>query len=548
MRVRPIGVALAIAALPVAMAATPASIRGPLEGRPDAIVDLNSAEGLIAVSGTWQVRETTLVPATFHRVAADLSPTGPEAATFDVGDTPGSEGFVRGGWTSVPAGQLNSRVGPGRSAFAWYRLRVVMPERVGGLDVAGLGAVFEVVVDDYAEVWVNGQLTRRLGQQGGSLIAGFNAPNRVVLTRAARPGQVFDLAVFAANGPLSDPPANYVWIRSATIDFYRARDAAREVPIGVDRRDARLSSVLPDSVRLEHLATGFQFTEGPVWVPAEQALLFSDPNDNTIYRWTEDAGVSVFRVKSGYTGTDIGLYHQPGSNGLALDAQGRLTIAEHGNRRITRLERNGVVTVLADRFQGKRLNSPNDLVYKSDGALYFTDPPFGLPRVFEDPRKELPFSGVYRLKDDRLDLVGTDVTGPNGVAFSPDERYLYVTNWDETRKVVMRYDVSADGTLGGGRVFFDMTAAQGDEALDGVKVDAAGHLFVSGPGGLWIIAADGTHLGTMKLPELAANLAWGDLDGKSLYLTARTGLYRLRTSIGRAPSSYLPNTHVVMER
>jgi gluconolactonase len=271
-----------------------------------------------------------------------------------------------------------------------------------------------------------------------------------------------------------------------------------------------------------------------VWVPGEQALLFSDPNDNTIYRWHEDTGVSVFRVKSGYTGADVGLYRQPGSNGLALDAEGRLTIAEHGNRRITRLESKGQITVLADRHEGRRLNSPNDLVYKSDGSLYFTDPPFGLPRVYDDPRKELPYQGVFRLKDGELTLLTTDLKGPNGLAFSPDERYLYVANWDEQRKIVMRYAVTGDGRLAGGGVFFDMTGAPGEEALDGVKVDRAGNLFVSGPGGVWVLSADGVHLGTITGPELAANMAWGDEDGKSLYLTARSGLYRLRVLTGAA--------------
>jgi len=531
--------AVAVAALSVPLAAAPAAVRGPIDGRPDAVVDLNAADGLALVGGTWQVRETGLVPARFKRVAPNLTPTGSDADTFDIADKPGSSGFEHAAWTAVRPGGLHDRVGPGRSSFAWYRLHLTMPAKVGDVDLGGLAAVFEIVVDDYAEVWLNGQLTRGLGQQGGSLVAGFNAPNRVVLTRDARPGQTFDIAVFAANGPLSDPPANYIWVRSAAIDFYRPRPGVRETPPGVEQKDARLPALLGDRPVLERLATGFQFTEGPVWVPTEQALLFSDPNDNTIYRWSEDAGLSVFRTKSGYSGVDIGLYHQPGSNGLALDAQGRLTIAEHGNRRITRLEKNGVITVLADRFQGKRLNSPNDLVYKSDGALYFTDPPFGLPRVFEDPSKELPFSGVYRWRDGRLDLLATDFTGPNGIAFSPDERYLYVTNWDEKKKVVMRYDVTADGGLSKGRVFFDMTAAAGEEALDGVKVDAAGNLYVSGPGGLWVIGADGVHLGTLRLPELAANLAWGDADGRSLYLTARTGLYRLRTTIGRsfAPAS-----------
>src|SRR5436853_5620990 len=176
-------------------------------------------------------------------------------------------------------------------------------------------------------------------------------------------------------------------------------------------------------------------------------LLFSDPNNNLIYRWTQDGQLSVFMTKSGYRGFDIGEYNQPGSNGLTLDKQGRLTINQHGNRRVVRMEKNGQLTVLADHYEGKRLNSPNDLVYKSDGALYFTDPPFGLPKFFDDPRKELPYSGVFAWKDGELRLVATDLSGPNGIAFSPDERFLYVTDWDPARKVVTRYPVRPDGSL-----------------------------------------------------------------------------------------------------
>jgi gluconolactonase len=484
----------------VAGHAAPTATRGPLDGRPDAIVDLNSADGLRLVRGTWTFQDAT----------------------------PGSAVLP------VTAGGLLERRGPGGTSAAWYRIRVTLPESVGGLATAGTAAVFEIVVDDYAEVWVNGRLPRSLGLSGASLVGGFNVPNRVVLTRDARPGQTFDIQVYAINGPVSDPPANYIWIRSATIDFYKPGAARRQAAVTIERRTPALDAILAPEATLEHLATGFQFTEGPVWVPGEQALLFSDPNDNTIYRWHEDTGVSVFRVKSGYTGADVGLYRQPGSNGLALDAEGRLTIAEHGNRRITRLESKGQITVLADRHEGRRLNSPNDLVYKSDGSLYFTDPPFGLPRVYDDPRKELPYQGVFRLKDGELTLLTTDLKGPNGLAFSPDERYLYVANWDEQRKIVMRYAVTGDGRLAGGGVFFDMTGAPGEEALDGVKVDRAGNLFVSGPGGVWVLSADGVHLGTITGPELAANMAWGDEDGKSLYLTARSGLYRLRVLTGAA--------------
>jgi len=281
---------------------------------------------------------------------------------------------------------------------------------------------------------------------------------------------------------------------------------------------------------IEKLADGFLFTEGPVWHP-DGYLLFSDPNANTIYRWSAADGVSIYRTKSGYAGADVAEYGQPGSNGLTLDAAARLTIAEHGRRRISRLEKNGVVTVLAERYEGRRLNSPNDLVYRSDGALYFTDPPFGLPRFFDDPRKELATSGVFLLKDGRLRRVAEELTGPNGIAFSPDERFLYVSNWDKDRKVVLRYAVAPDGTLSSPSVFFDVTTLPGDEALDGVKVDSEGHVFVSAPGGVWILAPDGRHLGTLRVEERPANFAWGDADGRTLYMTAHTGLYRVRLSV-----------------
>ena len=189
----------------------------------------------------------------------------------------------------------------------------------------------------------------------------------------------------------------------------------------------------------------FEFTEGPVWTK-DGALLFSSPNTNVIYRWTPLGTVDVFRSKSGYSGTDIGRYHQPGSNGLTFDPEGRLAICQHGNRQVIRVEPHGNITVMADRYDGKRLNSPNDLVYRSDGTLFFTDPPFGLPETFSDPKKELSISGVYAVRQPGEVLLVTDeLEGPNGLAFSPDERFLYVGNWDPDRKVVMRYEVDRSG-------------------------------------------------------------------------------------------------------
>jgi sugar lactone lactonase YvrE len=251
------------------------------------------------------------------------------------------------------------------------------------------------------------------------------------------------------------------------------------VNVEVIRKDPAINEIVGPNPKIFKLAEGFQFTEGPIWVHDGGYLLFSDPNANTQYKYTKDGELTVFRHPSGYSGADIAEYGQPGSNGLTLDQQGRLTINEHGNRRVTRLEKDGSLSVLADRYEGKRLNSPNDLVYRSDGALYFTDPPFGLPKFFDDPRKELPFSGVFSLQDGKLQLVTTDLTGPNGIAFSPDEKYLYVTNWDEKKKVVMRYESHADGTVSNGKVFFDMTSAPGEDALDGMKVDQRGNLYVS---------------------------------------------------------------------
>src|SRR5438067_225868 len=510
-----------------AVSAAPAAAPHDLtSGNPAAIVDLSTPEGLRLVSGTWKYSDARVVPADNRAAGADLRPSGKPVKTLDVVPHAGAAGFDDSGWQT--AGNLEQRRGNGKLSFGWYRLQFTVPERIGSVSTRGATFVFEVVVDDYAEVWLDGRLPAVLGQTGGGVVKGFNAPNRVAL-RDVTPGQQVQIAVFAINGPISVGPSNFLWIRSATLEVHPPVVDTNSYG-NVVRLDPAINDIVPANARIEKLADGFQFLEGPVWHP-DGYLLFSDPNANNIYRWSPEGQVSIYRAKSGYKGTNIGEYHQPGSNGLTLDSEGRLTINEHGNRRVTRLEKTGALTVLADRYGGKRLNTPNDLVYRSDGALYFTDPPFGLPRAFDDPAKELPYSGVFCLKDGRLRLVSTDLTGPNGLAFSPDERFLYVDDWDVQRKIVMRYQVAPDCTLSHGEVFFDMTSAPGEEALDGMKVDQRGNLYVSGPGGVWVISAAGKHLGTIQVEQLPANMAWGDADGRALYFAARSALYRIRLDV-----------------
>jgi gluconolactonase len=523
-------------------AASAAPVPGPpelLPGRPDAVIDLQTDAGVALVGGRWryadaQVREIDFVALAGPGAPDPLGPGDVPNRTYDVVPHAGAADFDDSAWQTLAPADTMRRLANGRVCFNWYRIDVTIPERVGDLDPTGATVVFEVVVDDYAEVWVNGELPLMLGTTGGQVVGGFNAPNRVELTRDARPGERFTIAVFGINGPISASPHNYIWMRSATLDVYAPgrASAAEAVEAHVERTDARLDAIVPDEPRLERVAGGFEFTEGPVWAPAG-GLLFSSPNTNAIYRLDPDAGrVFVFRSKSGYAGVDIGRYHQPGSNGLTFDPEGRLTICQHGNRRVVRVNPHGDVTVLADRYDGRRLNSPNDLVYRSDGTLYFTDPPFGLPDAFNDPGKELPFSGVFRARDGEVTLVTGELAGPNGLAFSPDERYLYVGNWDPAAKVVMRYAIDAAGDpVGPGEVLHDMTAAPGDDAIDGIKVDRAGNLYVCGPGGIWVLSPDGDRLGLIQLPESPHNLAWGDADGRSLYVTALTSVYRIRLGI-----------------
>jgi gluconolactonase len=500
-------------------------------------VDLTSESGAALVQATWKYSDAHIVEVPFRAADAEGQPTGAPVSTYDIAPQAGAADFDDSAWAVIAPGSLASRRGKGRVSFNWYRLDVTVPERIGTFDPAGSTVWFETRLDDYAEVWVDGEIGRAFGQSGGSVVAGWNAPNRLIVARNAKPGQHIHVAVFGMNGPISNAPTNYIYVREAKLDFTagpRGPVAAppHEVNIKVERLDPAVDQIVPPNAKLFKLAEGFEFTEGPIWLrgseSSEGRLLFSDPNHNTIYQYTESGVLSVFRDHSGYDAADIAEYGQPGSNGLTLDREGRLTINEHGRHRVSRLEKDGTVTVLAANYTGKRLNSPNDLVYRSDGSLYFTDPPFGLPKFYDDPRKELPYSGVYRWSGGKLQLLSKDLKGPNGIVFSPDEKFLYVGNWDPAAKTVTRYPVRKDGSVGQGTVFIDLTAqVPGEEALDGIKVDVRGNLYLSAPGGVWIFNASGKHLGTITAPKPVHNFAWGGADGKTLYLCARSALYRV---------------------
>ncbi len=320
------------------------------------------------------------------------------------------------------------------------------------------------------------------------------------------------------------------------------------VPLGISqeiqRLDPALDQLVPANAKLERVATGFdKWTEGPVWTHAG-TILFAEIPANRIRVWATGKDAQVFMEPSGYVGKTPYGGPEPGSNGMTLDADGRVSVAGHARRNVWRMESldpHGTITVLAESYQGKKLNSPNDVVYRSDGSLYFTDPPYGLPTQGDsDPVKEQKVNGVYRIVGARqhkagappdaskLQLIIKDLPRPNGIAFSPDEKTLYIA--DSGKKVWMCYPVHADGSAGEGALLLDANTDKAPGSPDGIRVDKKGNIYGSGPGGVWIISPAGKHLGTIKVPEVVSNVAWGDKDGKTLYITASTSLYRIKLS------------------
>jgi gluconolactonase len=312
------------------------------------------------------------------------------------------------------------------------------------------------------------------------------------------------------------------------------------------RLDPALDALVSPDAKVELIKGGFGFTEGPVWVQKGKTgyLLFTDIPGNVIYKLTPDGNASVYLYNAGYNGPDIwrwgGIQNNGfertdprfeefamiGADGLTVDRQGRVIVATFAGRSLVRVEPNGQRTVLADSYEGKRLNGPNDVVVKRDGGIYFTDTYGGLRQRDKDPRKGLDFNAVFLWKNGKLTLLIKDMPATNGLAFSPDEKYLYVNGSRDN--YVRRYDVLADGTLANGKLFIDLSKETGRGITDGLRVDTKGNLYETGPGGVWIISPEGKHLGTIRAPEQSTNIGFGDADKKTLYIAARTSIYKIR--------------------
>jgi gluconolactonase len=302
-----------------------------------------------------------------------------------------------------------------------------------------------------------------------------------------------------------------------------------------DRKDPKFDELIPKDAKIEVLAAGFKWAEGPVWVKDGGYLLFSDIPNNRVNKWSPKDGLQKFLEPSGYTGSAKFEGPEPGSNGLAIDKNGSLILCQHGDRRVARLTKDGKFETLADRYMGKRLNSPNDLVFHPNGDLYFTDPPYGLPKNINDPARELDFQGVFRLKPTgELTLLAKDMSRPNGIGFSPDFKTLYVANSDPAKAIWMAFPVKEDGTLGEGKPFgIDATAdvkANPDRGLpDGLKVDQKGNVFATAVNGLYVFAPDGKLLGRIVTNDKTANCNFGD-DGSVLYMAVNDKLARVKTA------------------
>ena len=325
--------------------------------------------------------------------------------------------------------------------------------------------------------------------------------------------------------PLS---AVFLAVAGTSPAFAQAPGMGQPAPMSFERLDPRFDALIPQDAEIEVLGEGIQWAEGPVWIPSDNALLLSDVVSNVVFRWKEGEGLTRYIEPSGYTGTTPFTGREPGSNGLVLNSDGQLIMAQHGDRRIARREADGSFTTIADSYDGKRLNSPNDLVYGPNGDLYFTDPPYGLPGGFNSDEKEQDFNGVYRVTPDgTVHLVTSELNAPNGIGVTPDGETLVIASSDREQRYWKAYPLNADGSVGEGSVFREVTES-GPGTQDGFDFDAQGNLWATAAGGVHVIAPDGTLLGRILTGQPTANVTWGG-DGSELYIASNRQLLRVKT-------------------
>lgn len=308
----------------------------------------------------------------------------------------------------------------------------------------------------------------------------------------------------------------------------------------IERTDEAINTLIGQDAKVELLDTGYTWSEGPLWIESKKLLLFTDVPNNVIHKWTAENGVEVFLTPAGYTGTAPTESREPGANGLTLDTHGNLIVCQHGDRRVSRYDGGfdkpePKFTTIADNYEGKRLNSPNDVVVRSNGDIFFTDPPYGFKQLDSDPAKEIPYNGVYKVSaDGKVTLLVDSLTKPNGIALTPDEKTLIVANSDPEKAIWYAFDIGENDSLTNARIFYDATSLVNDENKglpDGFKIDKNGNVFASGPGGIWIFDKSGKVLGKVRLPNPTANCELAD-DDKTLFITSNMNLLRLKLGNG----------------
>jgi gluconolactonase len=456
------------------------------EGTPAAVIDLQTDDGVRAVHGQWRFSPIKIIDSEF----------GGEKV-YDYTPHAGVAGFDDSRWLVLQPAEIR-RGHAGRMSFVWYRIKVTIPERIGNVDPAGMTAVLETLVDDYGEIWVDGELPRWQGLVGGPIVAGFLAPNRLVLGRHVKAGQTFEIAIFVMNGPISNVPPNRANMHTAKLQFYRTPPGPVALLPGgynpdVEQPDRAAAHIFIDNLKLIKLADGFTAAGKPAW-DRQGALRFGDPALHESYRYSPNNVCTAPIAAQSRVKTDLQRDDQKdGARAVALDPEGRLTIAEAN--RVVRLDPGGKRTVLAEQ-------RAEDLIYRSDGTLYFA-----------------AAGKIYSLQAGNLRSV--DLAEPRGIALSPDESFLYAT----AAGGVTRYDAGGDGTLSNGKVIAQV------ESAGGIQIDREGNLYIAAADGLRVLASDGKHLGTMLAGRKPRHLAWGDADAKTLYLTSPEALYCVRLGV-----------------